>query len=100
MSTMAMIRYETRPEVADDNQRIVEQVFAELNAEDPGGLRYMSLRLADGVTFVHVVISDGDLSPLTKLSAFTEFQRGLGERVVGAPVRVEATLVGSYGMGG
>ncbi|MEV4110433.1 hypothetical protein [Nonomuraea sp. NPDC049695] len=100
MSTMVMIRYETRPEAAEANQRLIEQVFAELNAEDPGGLRYMSFRLADGVSFVHVAITEGDDSPLAKSGAFAEFQRELGERLAGGPVRVEATLVGSYGMGG
>jgi hypothetical protein len=91
MST-AVIRYRTTPEAADDNQRLVEELFAELAAAAPPGLRYSTLRLADGVTFVHVVDGDG----LTDLSAFQEFQRTLGERLAVSPVREDATLIGSY----
>lgn len=91
---LSMIRYATRPEAAETNQRLVEQVFAQLQAEDPGGVRYLSLRLADGVSFVHLVT--GDTGALAELSAFAEFQRELGDRVVEGPTRSEVTLVGSY----
>jgi hypothetical protein len=92
-----VVRYQTRPEVADENQRLVEQVFAELNREDPGGVRYLALRLADGVSFLHIVISEGgDPDALGRSAAFAEFQRGIRDRVADGPVRDEATLVGSY----
>jgi hypothetical protein len=91
-----VVRYETRPEAADDNQRLVEAVFAQLAADDPGGLRYAVLRLADGVTFVHVAIVEGETDPLPRLSAFAEFQAGHGGRTVGPPIPAEATLLGAY----
>lgn len=62
----AVIRYRTKPESADENQRLIENVFADLATEAPAGLRYSSFRLADGVTFVHVVDGEG----LPKLAAF------------------------------
>ncbi|MFG1838959.1 hypothetical protein ACGFH8_11050 [Micromonospora sp. NPDC049175] len=88
----AVIRYQTKPGAADENQRLIEDVFAELAATAPPGLRYSSFRLADGVTFVHVVDGDG----LTELAAFQEFQRTFGERLAVSPTRDDATLVGSY----
>ncbi|WP_412537948.1 hypothetical protein R8Z50_18995 [Longispora sp. K20-0274] len=90
--TTAVIRYQTTPEAADENQRLVENVFAELAATAPAGLRYSTFRLADGVTFVHVVDGEG----VTDLAAFQEFQRTLGERLAVGPNREDATLVGSY----
>ncbi|GAA4587880.1 hypothetical protein GCM10023194_38090 [Planotetraspora phitsanulokensis] len=90
--TTAVIRYQTRPEAADENQRLIENVFAELASTAPPGLHYSSFRLADGVTFVHVVDGEG----LPGLAAFQEFQRGLGDRLAVGPVRDDATLVGSY----
>ena len=96
MSNTVVVRYETRPEAADENQRLVEQVFAQLSADDPGGLRYATFRLADGVTFVHVATVEGADNPLGKTAAFAEFQRELGGRVVAPPVPSGATLVGSY----
>jgi len=96
MSEVRIVRYRTRPEAAEENQRLVAKVFAELNAEDPGGVRYASFRLADGVSFVHVVIHEGEEDPLGALGAFAEFQRGIGDRVTGPPRAEAATMVGSY----
>ncbi|MFG1648312.1 hypothetical protein ACGFIE_00170 [Micromonospora sp. NPDC049275] len=87
-----VIRYQTKPEAADENQRLIENVFAELAAAAPPGLRYSAFRLADGITFVHVVDGDG----LTELTAFQEFQRTIGDRLAVGPTRDDATLVGSY----
>jgi hypothetical protein len=97
MSNAFIIRYETKPEAADENQRLVENVFADLASEDPGEIRYMNFRLTDGVTFVHVMINDGETNPLVGLPAFKEFQRELKDRVVpGSRVQEEVALVGSY----
>jgi hypothetical protein len=87
-----VIRYQTKPEAADENQRLIENVFAELAATAPPGLRYSSFRLEDGVTFVHVADGEG----LTDVPAFQEFQRTFADRLADDLVREEATLVGSY----
>jgi hypothetical protein len=97
MTTAIVVRYETRAEAVAENQWLVEQVFAELAAEDPGGVRYAVFRLADGVGFVHVVYQETDDDPLSRSTAFAEFQHGIGDRLTGPPVRTEATLIGSYG---
>ena len=97
MST-AVIRYQTRPEAAEENQRLIEGVFAQLAAAAPAGLHYSSFRLADGVTFVHVVDGEG----LAELAAFQEFQRAIQDRLAERPegestvLRETAVLIGSY----
>lgn len=96
MGSMVVIRYETRAEVADENERLVRQVFAQLDEGRPEGLRYATFRLADGVTFMHLAVSEGETSPLVDLPAFKEFQEALGERLVDGVDRSAATLVGSY----
>jgi hypothetical protein len=98
MSKTVIVRYRTRPEAAEENQRLVERVFAELAADDPGGLRYATFRLADGVTFVHVATVEGESNPLSRTAAFAEFQRDIGARCVEPPVVTDAALVGSYGV--
>jgi hypothetical protein len=94
-----VVRYEMRPETADDNQALIENVFAELAEKDPDGVRYASFRLADGVTFVHIGVMDDDAMALTDLAAFQEFQSGFGERAAGRPTPSEATVIGSHGFG-
>jgi hypothetical protein len=70
-------------------------VYAELAGSDPGGLRYATFRLADGVSFIHIAVID-DENPLERSSAFAAFQRQLADRVIDPPAAVGATLVGSY----
>jgi hypothetical protein len=97
MGSAVVVRYETTVDSAEENQRLVEQVYAELAAVQPDGLRYMTLRLADGVTFVHIAFRDPAANPLTQSKAFQEFQADLGQRVTAPPQSSDATVVGSYG---
>ncbi|HZK73181.1 MAG TPA: hypothetical protein VFD88_04190 [Clostridia bacterium] len=94
----SVIRYKTKPESADDNQRLVEDVYTELAARDPGGMRYATLRLEDRVTFIHIFMTDSDDTPNTMgdIAAFVEFQRELAQRCVEQPSAQAATVVGSY----
>jgi hypothetical protein len=91
-----VIRYRTKPEMADRNAELVAAVFAELKAARPEGLRYMSLRLEDD-TFIHVVetVTDDGSSPLPKLAAFAAFQNGIRDRCVEPPLPQGATIVGN-----
>jgi hypothetical protein len=92
-----LIRYKTRPEMADKNAELVAAVFAELKAAQPDGVRYMTLRLEDD-TFIHFVESAAEDSGLPKLAAFQAFQSGIGDRCVEPPMPRGATIVGNYRM--
>jgi len=96
MSTV-VVRYRPKVEHAEENQRLVEAVFAELADQDPGGLRYATFRLEDG-TFVHIANIEGDENPLSSSSAFAAFQANIGDRCEDGegPNPQQATLVGSY----
>jgi hypothetical protein len=96
MSKTVIVRYRTTAETADENQRLVADVYAELAATDPGGLRYATFRLADGVSFVHVALIEGDDSPLPGVAAFQAFQANLADRLAQGPEAHEATIVGAY----
>jgi hypothetical protein len=96
MSRFTIVQYETAPDRAQENRQLVEDVFAELSATAPDGLRYAAFQLADGVTFVHVVTVEGESDPLASIEAFGRFQKGIGERVTGPPRFEEAELVGEY----
>jgi antibiotic biosynthesis monooxygenase len=94
----SVIRYRTKPEYADENQRLVESVYAELGSRDPGGIRYATLRLEDGVTFLHIFMTDSDeaRNALSSSPAFAEFQKDLPSRCDEQPLAQSATIVGSY----
>ena len=93
-----VVRYETKPGQADENERLVQAVFAELRQTNPGSVRYAAFRLADGVSFVHVAVVDAadGHNPIPELPSFLAFQDAIGSRLVSPPVSQDATLVGSY----
>ena len=93
-----VVRYETKPDRADENQQLVEKVFAELREIAPEGFGYATFRLEDGVSFIHIVreTAEGAIA-LNDVPAFQAFVAGIGERCVQQPVAKAATIVGSYG---
>ena len=99
MSTF-VVRYQIKPDQADENQRLVEKVFEELKAEAPDGFRYATFRLEDGVSFIHIVTYENAGDPLGSSAAFQEFQNAFADRMAAPPERGRATVVGSYGFFG
>jgi hypothetical protein len=96
MAVTKVISYTTKPECAEENARLVRAVYAELAEQSPEGLQYSTLRLDDGVSFVHIAVLDGEVNPLSTLPAFSAFQAGIGERLATGPEQSDATLVGTY----
>src|SRR5579863_7758906 len=96
MTVTKVIRYTTRPESADENERLIRDVFAELAEQRPQGLHYAAFRLDDGVSFVHVAVIDGATNPLSASAAFGKFQAGIQDRCVEGPAAADAAIVGSY----
>ena len=95
-----VVRYKTKPERADENQQLVEKVFAELDELGATGFAYASFRLEDGVSFVHVVVEeDGESSvSLADVPAFKPFTAGIADRCEEQPVALGATVVGAHRM--
>jgi hypothetical protein len=83
---------------ADENQRRIEGVFAELSASQPDNVSYVVLRLADD-SFVHVSFHDhgeDEVNPIASSAAFAHFQDGHADRRDGGVVQQQAELVGAY----
>ena len=105
MSTNSPIQYRlvTRysaasPEAADETQRRIEGVFAELAETNPDNVSYIVLRLPDD-SFLHLSFhahGHDDPNPIADLPAFKRFQDGHGERRSGGVDQKEAQLVGAY----
>jgi hypothetical protein len=93
-----LVRYRVKPELVEENERLVRDVYAELAATEPDGLRYATFKLDDGVTFVHVAVHDDD-NPLTRTEAFQRFTAGIRERCDEPPVTAALEEIGSYRFG-
>jgi hypothetical protein len=97
-----MVRYKIRPEFVAENERDIKRVFEQLAGERPPGVRYASFKLADGVSFMHIVSlkTTADRSPLSELPAFNAFTAAVEKRCAEHPVVTNLTEVGSYQMFG
>jgi len=93
-----VVRYKANLERADENQRLIEAVFAELNERRPKGFAYNVLRLEDGVSFIHVVTEHdvADADSLQAVPAFQTFVGEIGDRCDSLPVAMSATVIGNY----
>ena len=96
-----LVRYQTLPERASENEALIRGVFDELRRLVPPGFRYGAFKLADGVSFVHVAMTDAaaEPNPLVGLESFRRFQADLSARCVELPVVTQLTQVDSYGLG-
>jgi hypothetical protein len=94
-----VVRYQAKPERADENQKLIEAVFADLEDRQPNGFTYKVFRLEDGVSFVHVVIEHDDVAEpdsLQDVPAFQAFVAEIGDRCDVPPLAMGATVVGGY----
>jgi hypothetical protein len=96
--TSVVVSYQVRPEALAEHVRLIEAVFAQLHAEQPGNVEYKVVRLADGVSFVHISSADtpDGSNPLPDMAAFREFGRDSAARVATPPMPTAADIIGSY----
>jgi hypothetical protein len=96
---LTVVRYKTKPETADMNERLIRAVFEELRASPRDDVRYVALRLDDD-TFVHFSIADTEdgASPIPRLESFRSFQHDLKGRCIELPQQTGAVIVGNYRM--
>jgi len=98
MSASVVVTYRVRPEAVDEHLALIAGVFAQLRDESRTDVSYEVLRLADGVSFVHVSTAgteDGS-SPLPVLAAFRAFTADLASRVEAPPVSSPADVVAKH----
>jgi hypothetical protein len=95
---MTMVRYTVKPGRADENEALIEAVYAELAAEPQEGLRYATFKMEDGVSFVHLAtVAEGiEGNPLTRVAAFGRFTAEIADRCQEPPVTAQIDQVGAF----
>lgn len=100
MQRVTLVRYATKPDRAEENERLARAVFAELRAEAPDHVAYALFR--NGVDFAHVFINTraDDSSPVTELPSFKVYAKDVIERCEAPPeqTRLGVRLLESYGL--
>jgi hypothetical protein len=95
-----VVRYKVKPDRVAENEELVRAVYDELHRTKPMGLRYATFRLEDGVSFMHLSVTDGERNPLGDSEAFRRFTKDVEERCDEPPVVTEIDEIGSYGVFG
>jgi len=90
-----MVSYKLKPDRVAENERLAAAVYVALREARPRGLRYATFRLADGVSFMHVVAVEGPDHPLAAMASFAAFPAGSANGAATARPR-PAAVVGSY----
>jgi hypothetical protein len=94
---VVMIRAKVKVEKAPDIEAAAEKMFGAIDAAQPGGVKYASARLADGVSVVALLaLADPADNPLRAIPEFREFQEHLQEWLAEPPTVEPLTVIGSY----
>jgi hypothetical protein len=91
-----IVNYKVKPEHVAENEELVRAVYEELERTAPDGLHYATFRLEDGVSFVHVAVTESERSPLFDVEAFQRFQDGIADRCDEPPVVTQLNEIGSF----
>jgi hypothetical protein len=91
-----IVNYKVKPERVAENEALVRAVYEELARAKPDGLHYATFRLDDGVSFVHVAMTESERSPLFDVEAFQRFQADIAERCDEPPVVTALSEIGSF----
>ena len=97
MAQQTSVRYTTvDTAAAEANQRLIDDVFAELARLEPDGLSYRVARSEDGLSFEHVAVVEDGHDPLSSLASFQAFSSTVAQRVVEPPVVQTGEVVARY----
>ena len=93
-----MVRYQVKPEHLEENEALLRAVYEELEATQPENLAYVTFKLDDGVTFVHVTEDDATPghSPLNELPSFKRYLEDVQERLEAPPEQSGLTEIGAF----
>lgn len=91
------VRAQLKAEHVADAEAAVKRMFAAIEREGLEGIRYASIKLQDGVTFVALLeLEDGVENPLLDLPEAKEFYERLPGWYVEPPEFGPGTVIGSY----
>lgn len=94
-----MISYKVKPDQLERNAELLGDVYAELTATRPGGLRYATFQVDGQGSFVAFVEFDGQPGTAAhhRLASFQHYRSTLDERCEQPPTVTVLHEVGSYG---
>jgi len=93
-----MVTYRVKADQAEENERLIKQVFKQLLRQLPEGVQYSVYKQSDGVSFVHIAAFEDKAADhlFTELPAFKDFRAAIKDRCEEQPVTVHVEELGAY----
>ena len=94
-----LVQNKVRTNKAEENIAYTQSVFKALNETKPEGLRYVSFKQDDGVSFVHIasIETSGGSNPLLELEELDAFTNDTALRCEDPPAATAVNTIGPYG---
>ncbi|HEX4337318.1 MAG TPA: hypothetical protein VH062_15485 [Polyangiaceae bacterium] len=96
MARQVLVQYKVKADRVEEHEALIRNVFAELAATKPEGIRYGAFKRADGVSFVHVALVTADQNPLDAIKAFKAFGERIKERCDEPPEVADLKPIGVF----
>ena len=93
-----LVRYKVKADKVTENESLVKEVYKQLGAEKIDGFHYCTLKLEDGVSFIHIAIADTENANAAfgNLKAFKNFQADIKQRCEELPKVSSISIVGAH----
>jgi quinol monooxygenase YgiN len=94
-----MVRYKLKADRVAENEQRIKAVFRQLHEQhQPEGLRYTVYKLADGVSFVHIIAYEAEAAheEFVSMPAFRDFVGQAKDRFEEPPITSEVEEIGDY----
>ena len=93
-----LVRYRIKSDKVAENEQLVKEVYKQLHEKQIEGLRYTTVKLEDGVTFVHIAHHESEQvsKELSSLPAFKKFTENINDRCDEVPLVSSVSIIGAY----
>jgi hypothetical protein len=98
VSKKVVVRYKLKADRVWENEQFIKAVYRQLHEKKPEGVHYSTYKLADGVSFLHILFYETEAAhkTFTSLPAFRDFQAQAKDRFEELPLVNEAEEIGVY----
>jgi hypothetical protein len=94
-----VVSYQIKADRIEENTRLLENVFRELEAKHLDGVRYITLQSGDGWYTHFTTVENSGANPITTLDSFKEYVAGVRDRCAVPPHQAnDVAIVGNYRM--
>lgn len=93
-----VIRYKVHADKVTLNETLVKAVYKQLHEENLEGFQYITFKMEDGVSFIHIAFSDNEQAnkAFSNLPAFKNFQTDIKDRCKELPVVTPVAVIDHY----